>query len=154
MLVSLSCDTGKDHVRQVITVNIGIDVVGNAVVIPAWRCYTIDITGTLIIGEQKHCYRGNSPVVISVVDIIFNKSCIIAANFGQGSDACDDALLFPPLFQSVRPHEEDRIIGNDDQVFNIVLIGLQRLDTIIVHFRQLIEIDNITLQNGIEVAAS
>ena len=124
MAVVLRSYPGQMDVRQVIVIDIGVDIVGNTVTVPDRGGYAVNIAGILVIGEQENCGRRNVPIEVGVVDVVLNQGVVIAADFGQSGDPGDNALLTAPGFDRIRPGQEHGVIGNDDDVFHVVFIGL------------------------------
>ena len=116
---------GKDDVGQVIVVDVGVNIIRNAIVIPHRRG---DAVGRIVavIGHEQHGNRRNRPGIVGIIKITLQLGSTVAANFRQGNYFGANALFGSKIFDLLCEGLPGRVVGRYDPVFLAVGLGISR----------------------------
>ena len=115
----LSDKARKHHVGEVVVADhIGIAVVGDATAQGMRNCFGGDVlahVGT-VVTEQAHCYRGNLPCVVGIVEPSLHLLSAVGGHFVKAENLGDDALALAIVPQLVGIFCPSVVVGRDDHI--------------------------------------
>ena len=113
---------GKDDVGQIIVVDVGVNIIRNAVIIPHRRCDAVGWVAA-IVGHEQNGNRRNSPGVVGIIKITFKLGSTVAANFRQCNYFCINSLFGSKIFDLLRKRQPCGIVWRHDQIFTAAGYG-------------------------------